>query len=199
MKQWPAGVNSRRFAEVTENDILRTQDITTANDTAKKATKIGIKVFRDKQCFNTQFAHMSSVFCPDHQASPMRLSLSNNCPSTAPLIESHPSQLNFHWAKRFHSRKFECHYLSLKWLWFPTLQQQAHGMISEGNFTDCSFNFYFKLTAIAFAELLWGINDFNRSNFVRSALTDIVEDRQFLWNLQSWFSSFTKPPSLCKL
>ena len=38
MKQWPAGVNSR-FAEVTENDILRTQDITTANDT-KKATKL---------------------------------------------------------------------------------------------------------------------------------------------------------------
>ena len=41
-----AGVNSR-FAEVTENDILRMQDITTANDT-KKATKSGMKVFRDK-------------------------------------------------------------------------------------------------------------------------------------------------------
>ena len=27
MKQWPAGVNSR-FAEVTENDILRMQNIT---------------------------------------------------------------------------------------------------------------------------------------------------------------------------
>ena len=40
------GVNSR-FAEVTENDILRMQDI------------------RAKQCFNTQFAHMSRVFCPD--------------------------------------------------------------------------------------------------------------------------------------
>ena len=37
MKQWPTGVNSR-FAEVTENDILRMQDIITANDT-KKATK----------------------------------------------------------------------------------------------------------------------------------------------------------------
>ena len=51
MKQWPAGVNSR-FAEVTEteNDILRTQDITTANDT-KKATKLGVKIFRDKHCF----------------------------------------------------------------------------------------------------------------------------------------------------
>ena len=52
MKQWPAGVNSR-FAEVTENDILGMQDIATAND-AKKATKLGMKVFRDKQCFNTQ-------------------------------------------------------------------------------------------------------------------------------------------------
>ena len=80
MKQWPAGVNSR-FAEVTKNDILRMQDITIANDT-KKATKLGIKVFRDKQRFNIQFANMSSVFCPDHQASLMPLSLNNNCSST---------------------------------------------------------------------------------------------------------------------
>ena len=81
MKQWPAGVNSC-FAEVTENDILRMQDLTIPNDT-KKATKFGIMmiVFRDKQCFNTQFAHMSSVFCPDRQASPMPLSSNNNCPS----------------------------------------------------------------------------------------------------------------------
>ena len=90
MKQWPAGVNSR-FAEVTENDILRTQDITTANDT-KKATKLEMKVFRDKQCFNTQFAHMSSVFSPDRQASLMLLSLNNNCPSTAPFQS--PIQVN---------------------------------------------------------------------------------------------------------
>ena len=89
MKQWPVGVNSR-FAEVTENDILRTQDITTANDT-KKATKLGMKVFRDKQCFNTQFAHMSIVFSPDRQASLMLLSL-NNCPSTAPFQS--PIQVN---------------------------------------------------------------------------------------------------------
>ena len=60
MKQWPAGVNSR-FADWTENDILQMQDITIANDT-KKATKLEMKVFRDKQCFNTQFAHMSNVF-----------------------------------------------------------------------------------------------------------------------------------------
>ena len=49
MKQWPA-VNSR-FAQVTENDILRMQNITIPNNT-KKATKLGMKVFRDKQCFN---------------------------------------------------------------------------------------------------------------------------------------------------
>ena len=90
MKQWPAGVNSC-FAKVTENDILRTQDITTANDT-KKATKLGMKVFRDKQCFNTQFAHMPSVFSPDRQASLMLLSLNNNCPSTAPFQS--PIQVN---------------------------------------------------------------------------------------------------------
>ena len=122
IKQWPAGVNSR-FAEVTENDILRMQDITIANDT-KKATKLGMKVFRDKQCFNTQFALMSSVFSPDGWSPSFtdvsllekKLSLHSS------ISKSHPSQLNFHWAKRLHSRKFECHYLSPKWLWFPTLQ-----------------------------------------------------------------------------
>ena len=86
MKQWPAAVNSR-FSEVTENDILRMQNITFANN-AKKATKLGMKVFGDKQCFNTQFAHISSVFSPDRQASLMLLSLNNNCPSTAPFQSS---------------------------------------------------------------------------------------------------------------
>ena len=51
MKQWPAFC---RFAEVAENGILRMQDITNSNDT-KKATKLGMKIFRYKQCFNTQF------------------------------------------------------------------------------------------------------------------------------------------------
>ena len=92
MKQWPAGINSR-FAEVTENDILRTQDITTANDT-KKATKLGMKVFRDKQCFNTQFAHMSSVFSPDRQVSLMLLSLNNNCHSGSTAPFQSPIQVN---------------------------------------------------------------------------------------------------------
>ena len=90
MKQWPAGVNSC-FAEMTEDDMLRTQDTTTANDT-KKATKLGMKVVGDKQCFNTQFAHISSVFSPDRQASLMLLSLNNNCPSTAPFQS--PIQVN---------------------------------------------------------------------------------------------------------
>ena len=61
-----AGVNSR-FAEVTENDILRMQDITIPKDT-KKATKLRMNVFRDKKCFDTRFAHISSVFCLDRQA-----------------------------------------------------------------------------------------------------------------------------------
>ena len=45
-----------------------------ANNDTKKATKLGMIVFRDTQCFNTQIAHMSSVFCPDRQASLMPLS-----------------------------------------------------------------------------------------------------------------------------
>ena len=40
------GENSR-FAEVVENDLLQKQDITIPND-MKKATKLGIRVFRDK-------------------------------------------------------------------------------------------------------------------------------------------------------
>ena len=93
MKQWSAGVNSC-FAEVTENDILRRQDITIPNDT-KKATKLGMIVFRDKQCFNTQFAHMSRVFCPDRQASLIPLSL-NTTVLPPSISKFHPSQLNFH-------------------------------------------------------------------------------------------------------
>ena len=53
-----ASVNSR-FAEVTQRDILRMQDNAIPNNTKK-----GIKVCKGKQCFDTQFAHMSSVFCP---------------------------------------------------------------------------------------------------------------------------------------
>ena len=69
-----AGVDSR-FAEVTENDILWMQDITIPNDT-KKATKLGVKVFRD----------------PDRQAPRMPLSLNNNSPSKAPFQS--PIQVN---------------------------------------------------------------------------------------------------------
>ena len=87
-----AGVNSH-FAEVTKNDILRMQDITIPNNT-RKATKLGMKVLRDKQCFSGQFAHMSSVFSPDGQALLMPLSLNNNCPSTLHFqVPSKPTQL----------------------------------------------------------------------------------------------------------
>ena len=87
-----AGVNSR-FAEMTEDDILRIQDNAIANNT-KKATKVKNESFHSKQCFNSQFAHMSSGFChhtvtaflnPDRQAPLIPLSLNNNCPSTAPF------------------------------------------------------------------------------------------------------------------
>ena len=57
-----ASFNSR-FVEVTEGDILRMRDNEIPNNT-KKATKLGMNVFRGKQCFNAQFAHLSSVFCP---------------------------------------------------------------------------------------------------------------------------------------
>ena len=69
---------------MTENDILRVQDIRIPND-SKKATKLGIKFFSDKQSFNTQFAYISNVFCPDRQAPLTPPSLNNNCPSTAPF------------------------------------------------------------------------------------------------------------------
>ena len=57
-----AGVNSR-FVEVTEDDILRMRDNEIPNNT-KKATKLGMNVFRGRQCFNAQFAHMSSLLPP---------------------------------------------------------------------------------------------------------------------------------------
>ena len=121
---------------------LRTQDITISNDT-KKATKLGMIVFRDKQCFNTQFAHMSSVFCPDRQASLMPLSLNNSCPSTLHFkVPSKSTQLPL--SKMSPFKKIWMPLSLFKMMWFPTLQQQAHGMISGGNFKNCSFNFYFK-------------------------------------------------------
>ena len=57
-----ADVNSR-FAEVTENDVLRMQDSVIPNNT-KKAMELGMKVFKGTQCFDIQSGHMSSVFCP---------------------------------------------------------------------------------------------------------------------------------------
>ena len=51
-----------------------------------------MKVSRDKQCFNTQFANMSSIFCPDRQPPLMPLPLNNNCPFKAPFQS--PIQVN---------------------------------------------------------------------------------------------------------
>ena len=175
-----AGVNSR-FAEVTENDILPMQDITIANDT-KKATKLGlgIKVFRDKQCFNTQFAHMSSVFSPDRQASLTIVSLNNNCSSTAPFqspiqVNSTSIEQNISIQENLnvtvslqndcdfqHSNSKHMHVMS-----FPEDTSQTVLSISISSKLQLPSRNYFKVL------------NFN-SNFVRSALTDIVEDRQFL-------------------
>ena len=85
-----AGVNSV-LPKKPRNDILRMQNNTIPNGT-KKAANLGMKVSREKHCFNTQFAHMSSVFCPDCQALLMLLSWGNNCPSTAPFQS--PIQVN---------------------------------------------------------------------------------------------------------
>ena len=63
-------------------------------------------------------------------------------------------------------------------------QQQAHGMISKRNFTNCSLYFNFNLTATAFTELFQGINNLN-SNVVRSVLRGIIEDCHFSKILQS--------------
>ena len=165
-----AGVNSILPKE-PRNDILRMQNIIVAvfNGT-KKAANLGMKVSREKQCFNTQFAHMSSVFCPDRQVLLMLLSWGNNCPSTASFQS--PIQVNSSSIEQnvsIQKKKFECRFLSWKWLWFPTLQQQAHGIIPGGNFINCSINFsiwsklqlpsrnYFKVfitwTSILFGQL----------------------------------------------
>ena len=60
--QTMAGVNSR-FAKATEDNILWIQENAITSNT-KKATRLGIKVSGGKQCLNTQFANISSFFCP---------------------------------------------------------------------------------------------------------------------------------------
>ena len=120
------------------------QDIVILNDT-KKATKLGMKVFRDKQCLNTQFAYMSSVFSPDRQALLMPLSLNNNCLSTSPFQS--PIEVNSTSIEQNVSIQENLNVaVSIKNYWFLTLQQQAHGMIwlSGGNFTNFSSNFNLK-------------------------------------------------------
>ena len=174
----------------TEKDILITQGITTANDT-KKATKLGMKVFRDKQCFNAQFAHMSSVFSPDRQASLMLLSLNNNCPSTAPFQS--PIQVNSTSIERNVSIQ-EILDVTISLLndcdFLLSNSKQLHVMISGGNFTNCSSIYissklqlpsrsYFKvlltLTAILSGELLQTL--LRIANFYEIFKADLVHLR----------------------
>ena len=94
--------------------------------------------FRDKQCFNTQFAHMSSVFCLDRQPSLMPLSLNNNCPSKAPF--QIPIQFNSTSIEQ--SVSIQENLLSLSLLKMVvisntlTASTSPHDMISGGNITN---------------------------------------------------------------
>ena len=95
-----ASVNSR-FAEVTEDDILRVQDNAIPNNT-NKATKLGMKVFRAKQCFSLTHnlltcpvsSALTAFFNPDCQALLMPFSLNDYCSRLH--FKVHPSRLNFH-------------------------------------------------------------------------------------------------------
>ena len=99
-----AGVNSR-FAEVTENDILRMQDTAIPNNT-KKATKLGMNVFRGKRYFwQTICSHVQCLL--SSQPFSILIAKLRWCLSPWTTIvfhgsisKSHLSQLNFHWAKR---------------------------------------------------------------------------------------------------
>ena len=118
-------------------------DITTAND-IKKAKKLGMKVFRDKQCFNTKFAHMSSVFSPDRQASLMLLSL-NNCPSTVPIQSS--IQVNSTSIEQNVSIQENLNVTISLWNYCDFQHSNSKHMdvmIYGGKFANCSFTFYFK-------------------------------------------------------
>ena len=88
---------------------------------------------------------MSSVFSPDHPASQMPLSLNNNCPSTASfqspiLVNSTSIEQNVSIQENPN--------VTIS-LWNDCDFQHSNSkhmqvMISGGNFTNCSFNFYFK-------------------------------------------------------
>ena len=120
-----AGINSVLPKE-PRNDILRMKNIAIPNGT-KKATNLEMKVFREKQCFTTQLAHMSSVFCPDRQVLLMLLSWSNNSPSTAPFQS--PIQVNSSSIEQNVSIQKS---LSVAFSLETTLQQQAHHSIIPG-------------------------------------------------------------------
>ena len=98
-------MSTSRFAEVTEDNILRMQDNAIPNYT-KKLRKQEWKLSEVNNVFNIQYAHMSSVFCsqslsqswPPSSADASRLERQLSLHGS--ISKSHPSQLNFHWAKR---------------------------------------------------------------------------------------------------
>ena len=90
--------------------------------------------FRDKQCFNTQFAHLSSVFSPDRQPPLMPFSLNNNCLSKAPFQS--PIQVNSTSIEQnFSIQENLIVAISLK-NGCDQFQQHIHGMISGRNITN---------------------------------------------------------------
>ena len=106
--------------------------------------RVGMKIFIGKQCLTHDLltfqvsSALAAFLNHDRQAPLMPLSLNNNCPSTFP--QYHPSQLNFIEQNVSIQEnldvaisKNDCNF-----------QQQAHGMITGRNFTNCSFNFNFK-------------------------------------------------------
>ena len=124
-----------------------------------------MKVFRDKQCFNTQLAHMSSVFCPDRQPSLMPLPLNNNCPSKA-LFQS-PIQVNSTSIEQ--TSPFKKIWLSLsllKMIMISNFQQQAHGMISSISDVDDQAKFWqvlFSCTSQSMYKIYLNFSDQNFS------------------------------------
>ena len=111
----------------------------------------------------------------------MPLSLNNNCPSMAQFqspIEVSSTSIE-------QNVSIQENLMSLSLISTASTRQD-----SQRNWLYKSFfHFQFQINCNFLTELLQGINNLN-SNFVRSVLTDIVEDCQFLWNLQSSLQSW---------
>ena len=137
------------------------------NDT-KKATKLGMIVFRAKQCFNTQFAHMSSAFCPDRQALLMPL-LEQQLSFHGSISKFHPSQLNFHLTKTSPFKKILMPLSLFKmivisntptastWHWFPKETSQTVLSISISSELQLPSRNYFKIFKITLTAILTDI------------------------------------------